>query len=214
MTAPPATAAPCRPLGGAPAWAGAAVLLAMMTAATVAALRWPVPLVAAPAPASPAAGPAAAEPAGADRAALVDFLHHNPRNGRGWVLLGLMDLEADRFDEAAAAFEKGIAASRQVAGDPAVWCWWADALGMAQGGSLAGRPTELIERALALRANHPIALEMAGSAAYERRDFERAVGYWRQLLPQIPQGSPPHQQLEAAIARAERLAATSLPPPR
>jgi cytochrome c-type biogenesis protein CcmH len=196
--------------GGAPAWAGAALLVAALALAAVAALRWPLPLAAAPVA---SAEPAKAEPGVTSRDALVSFLQDNPRNGRGWVLLALMDLEAERYPEAAASFEKGIAASRQVAADPAVWCWWADALGMAQGGTLAGRPTELIDRALALGAHHPMALEMAGSAAYERRDFTLAVQHWRTLLAQIEPGTQAHQELSAAIGRAERLAATSLPPP-
>jgi cytochrome c-type biogenesis protein CcmH len=137
-----------------------------------------------------------------------------PRDGRGWALQAYVELEAERYAEAAAAFEKAVAASRKVAGDAGVWCDWADALAMAQAGSLAGRPTELIARALTLRPGHPKALEMAGSAAYERRDFASAASYWRQLLPQLADGSQAQEALKAAIARAERLAAVSLPPAR
>jgi cytochrome c-type biogenesis protein CcmH len=145
------------------------------------------------------------------REALIQQLERRPRDGRGWMLLGMMELEADRFDAAARAFERAIAASPRVAADPAVWCEYADALGMAQGGSLAGRPTELIHRALALRGDHPKALEMAGSAAYERRDFASAADYWRRLQAQLTAGTEAHDQLTAAIERARRLAATSLP---
>ena len=73
---------------------------------------------------------------------------------------------------------------------PAVWCEYADALGMAQGGRLEGRPRELIERALALNPAHPKALEMAGSAAYERGDFAAAARHWKALLAQLAAGSP------------------------
>jgi cytochrome c-type biogenesis protein CcmH len=192
------------------AWLGAALLVAAIALAAAAALRWPVPLVA---PSARSADAADAAPAGSGREALVRFLQDNPRNGRGWVLLGLDDLEAERWVEAAASFEKAVQVSPRVAADPAVWCWWADALGMSQGRSLVGRPAELIERALALRADHPMALEMAGSLAYEQREFARAAALWRQLLPQFPRETQQHQQLAAAIARAERLAATALPPP-
>ncbi len=75
---------------------------------------------------------------------------------------------------------------------------------------LAGKPTELIQRALSLRGDHPKALEMAGSAAYERRDFAAAADHWRRLLPQLGEGSGARGQLAAAIERAERLSATSL----
>jgi cytochrome c-type biogenesis protein CcmH len=146
------------------------------------------------------------------RDTLVEHLQRNAGDGRGWIVLAMMDMRADRFEDAARAFERGIAASRRVAADPAVWCEYADALGMTQGGSLAGRPTQMIERALELSPGHPKALEMAGSAAYERRDFAAAVDYWRRLLPQLAEGTLPHAQLSAAIERAQRLAATSLRP--
>jgi cytochrome c-type biogenesis protein CcmH len=140
------------------------------------------------------------------RAELVRHLEKNPRDGRGWVLLGRLDAAEDRFIDAAVAFERALAVAPKVAADPAIWCEYADALGMAQGGSLAGKPRELVMRALAMSPAHPRALEMAGSAAYEQREFDAAAGYWRALLPQLPGGSPSQRELAAAIERAERLA--------
>jgi cytochrome c-type biogenesis protein CcmH len=141
--------------------------------------------------------------------ALARHLERNPRDGRGWVLLGRQQMEQDRFAEAAAAFANALAASPKVARDPSVWCDYADALGMAQGGSLEGKPREAIGRALALDPGFPRALEMAGSAAYERRDFTAAADHWRRLLPQLREGTRPHAELMAAIARADRLAAAA-----
>lgn len=131
-----------------------------------------------------------------------------PRDGRAWALLAYSAFEADAYAEAAAAFETAATVSPKVAADPGVLCDWADALGMAQGGSLKGRPTELVSRALALSSAYPKALEMAGSAAYERREFALAADYWRQLLLQMAQGSADRNSLEDGIARAERLALT------
>ena len=53
---------------------------------------------------------------------------------------------------------------------------------------------------------------MAGSAAYERRDFRAAARHWRSLLQHLPEGTPAHVELAAAVERAERLATTTLPP--
>jgi cytochrome c-type biogenesis protein CcmH len=80
-----------------------------------------------------------------------------------------------------------------------------------QGGRLAGKPHELIDRALALDAAHPRALEMAGSAAYEAGDFRGAARHWKQLLTLLPANSTEHAQLAAAIARAEQRAKFTLP---
>jgi cytochrome c-type biogenesis protein CcmH len=140
------------------------------------------------------------------RANLLAQVARNPRDGRAWVLLARTEFDADRFGEAASAYEKAVAASPKVARDPAVWCEYADALGMAQGGSLAGAPRDLIARALAINPAHPKALEMAGSAAYEAHDYAAAAGYWRELLAQIPPRTQEHGELAAAIDRADQRA--------
>ena len=44
---------------------------------------------------------------------------------------------------------------------------------------------------------------MAGSAAFEERDFAAAARHWRALLALLPAGSPEHRELAAAIARAD-----------
>jgi cytochrome c-type biogenesis protein CcmH len=128
-----------------------------------------------------------------------------PQDGRGWVLEARRHMEADRFTEAANAYEKGLAASRKVAADPMVWCELADALGMAQGGVLKGRPAQIVQKALALSSTHPRALEMAGSVAYEAGDYGRAILYWEQLLIQLQPGTGAHAELSAAIARTRAL---------
>ena len=128
-----------------------------------------------------------------------------PLDGRAWVLDARRHMEANRFAEAASAYEKGLAASRKIAADPLVWCELADALGMAQGGRLEGRPSELVQKALALSATHPRALEMAGSIAYGAGDYPRAILYWEQLLIQLEPGTGAHAELSAAIARTRAL---------
>ena len=140
------------------------------------------------------------------REQLVAQLGRSPRDGRAWVMLARLEFEADRYAESAAAFGRAIVASPKVARDPAVWCEYADALGMAQGGSLAGAPRELVMRALSLNPAHPKALEMAGSAAAEARDYATAVTYWRELLALLPERAPMRIELEAAISRADELA--------
>ncbi len=124
------------------------------------------------------------------------------------MLLARSDLDADRFDAAAASYRKAIAASPKVAADPDVWCEYADALGMTQGGSLAGEPRELVMRALTLEPDAPKALEMAGSAAWNKRDFAAAAAYWRQLLAQLARrararsaSSPPRSPAPSATPR-------------
>jgi cytochrome c-type biogenesis protein CcmH len=152
------------------------------------------------------AATAATAPQGADRAALVHHLERSPRDGRGWVLLARAEFDADRYADAAAAYERALATAPKVAADPAVWCEYADALGMAQGGSLAGKPRELVLHALTLSPAHPKALEMAGSAAYEAGEYASAADYWRKLQAQLAPGTRERRELDAALARVDALA--------
>lgn len=183
---------------------------ALIFSAFAAALLW-----ASYAPQAPRAGAPAApqqqpgNPADIETYAgqLRAHLGQQPDDARSWVLYARMLAELGRFPEAAQAYDKALALPSKVARDPLVWCEYADALGMAQGGKLAGKPRELIDRALALDTQHPKALEMAGSAAYEQGDFGETLRYWRPLLAKLDAGSQQHRELTAAIARTERLAA-------
>ena len=158
---------------------------------------------------------AAADPAHPDGEPLLLQLEAHvasaPSDARAWVVLARARMQRDQFEPAALAYRRALDASAKVARDPLIWCEYADALGMAQGGRLAGKPRELIDRALALDGAHPRALEMAGSAAYEAGDFRGAARYWQQLLVQLPADSSERAQLAAAIARAEQRARFSLP---
>ena len=159
-------------------------------------------------PAAEASGRAAA--ADADARRLQTHLQRQPRDARAWVILARLQAETEHFAEAAQAYETALALPSKVANDAAVWCEFADALGMMVQGRLSGRPRELIDRALALNPNHPQALEMAGSAEYGQGDYASALRYWRPLLAGLQAGSQVYTELAAAIARSERLAATTL----
>jgi cytochrome c-type biogenesis protein CcmH len=146
-------------------------------------------------------------------AELQDHMRRNPDDARGWILLARQQMDANRFGEAVASYERAIAVSpRKAARDPQVWCELADAVALAQGGKLAGRPAELIARALALDPAFPRALEMAGSAAIEARDYRAALGYWQPLLAQLEPDSTEHAQLSRALVRVNALAGTASAP--
>lgn len=141
---------------------------------------------------------------------LESHLKRQPRDARGWVLLARAQAEAERFDAADRAFEQALAVSPdKVAKDPSVLCEYADVLAMRQGRSLSGRPLQLVNRALELNGRHPMALEMAGSAAYDERRYGDAARYWGELLPQLRVGTRRHAELTAAIERARQEAESS-----
>jgi len=161
-----------------------------------------------------ATGGAQEAAAGGPAAMLAQLEAHvmaSPDDGRAWALLGRARMNASQFAPAAAAYERALEIAPRIARDPMVWCEFADAVGMSQGGSLQGRPSELIGRALSINPEAPCALEMAGSAAVERRDFRTAQEHWGKLLKLLPAGSEQRQQLQAALARIEPKARVSLP---
>jgi cytochrome c-type biogenesis protein CcmH len=141
---------------------------------------------------------------------LESHLKRQPRDARGWVLLARAHAEAERFDAAADAFKQAIAVSpEKVARDPSVLCEYADVLAMQQEGRLAGRPLQLVTRALELDSRHPMALDMAGSAAYEDGRYGDAARYWGELLPQLRAGTRRYTELATAIERARQMAEMS-----
>ncbi len=110
-------------------------------------------------------------------------LEKKPDDPEGWLLLARSLDEKKRFDEAVKAYEK---LTELVPNEAQLWADYADSLAMTNGQSLKGRPTELLERALAIDPNHEKALALAGSAAMERGDYATAVRYWEKLLQQMP----------------------------
>lgn len=152
-------------------------------------------------------GPAG-EPAYAE---LEQHLQRQPKDGRALVFKARLDMEAQRFEQAAAGYARAVEVAPKVARDAGVWVEYAEARGMALGGTLVGEPEQLLQRALALDARHAQALDLAGSAAWERRDFAQAAHHWQRLLEQTAAGSARHAALSAAIARAELRAQLTLP---
>ena len=49
---------------------------------------------------------------------------------------------------------------------------------------------QLVDKALSLNPEHPQALDLAGSAAWEGGEFALAARHWKRLLAQIPEGNP------------------------
>jgi cytochrome c-type biogenesis protein CcmH len=82
----------------------------------------------------------------------------------------------------------------------------ADVLAMVHGRSLEGEPEKLVLRALELDPNHLKALALAGTAAYERKDFNAAAAYWQRMLPHLEAGSEDARAVQSNIDEAKSLA--------
>ncbi|HYW72879.1 MAG TPA: c-type cytochrome biogenesis protein CcmI [Pyrinomonadaceae bacterium] len=135
---------------------------------------------------------------------LADHLKENPNDVQGWNMLGRSYMMQERFSDAATAYEKLTALS---ANDADAWADYAEALALANGQNLAGKPTEAINRALKIDPKHQKALDLAGSAAFQAGDYKKALDYWQQLLKLLPAGSQELQDVTEQISKAKELAA-------
>jgi cytochrome c-type biogenesis protein CcmH len=141
----------------------------------------------------------------ANVAALARRLEQNPGDVQGWTMLGRSYTSLERYREASNAYAKATALK---ADDAELWADYAFALAMANGQRLQGPPLELVKKALKLDPENPKALELAGSAAFEARDYSRAVDYWQKLLQKTPPESELARALSQRINEAKSLSGT------
>lgn len=182
------------------------------------ALQEPAPVVASAAPQKSPHGMSFDQiRASADE--LATRLQANPNDGEGWATLARSYNVLGRFPEAAAAYEKAAAllpADAQLLAD------YADALAMSQGQKLAGKPLDIIKQALKTDPANLKALALAGTAAFERKDYPGAVGYWEKIVQVAPADSEFARSIGSSLEEARALAdgrpvAAALPeimPPR
>ena len=134
---------------------------------------------------------------------LADRLKANPNDVQGWTMLARSYMMQERFSDAASAYEKLTALN---ANDADVWADYAEALALANDQNLAGKPTEALNRALKIDPKNQKALDLAGSAAFQAKDYKKAVEYWQKLLTLLPAGSEELQTVTEQISKAKELA--------
>jgi cytochrome c-type biogenesis protein CcmH len=134
-------------------------------------------------------------------AGLAAKLEKEPGNLQGWVMLARSYKAMRRYDEAEQAFEK---AGPLVEQDPQLLADYADLLATKSGGNLAGRPEQLIAKSLALDPDNLQTLWLAGTAAFNHRDFVKAIEHWQRGLRQLPPESQDAQMLNSIIAEAKQ----------
>ena len=134
---------------------------------------------------------------------LIARLREQPDDVEGWIMLGRTYAIMQRFNEAKIAYERVVALSPE---SPELLVDYADIVAMTNGGSLQGEPMELVNKALSLSPKNPKALALAGTAAFEQKNFKQAANYWEKLLVQIPPESKLAQSVKESITEAKSLA--------
>lgn len=121
-----------------------------------------------------------------------------PDDANGWFLLGRTYMSIKDYPQATQAFDRAY----QLLGDQTgVMLALADALTMSQQGNTAGRPAELVAKALAIEPENPTALWMSALIAEDRGDFKEALRLMEKLHPLLADEPQEQQQLAMQIAR-------------
>lgn len=162
----------------------------------------------------PAASPMAAQGGAGDERQMMEGLNtlmerlkkkleQNPNDATGWTMLARSYMAMERYADAVPAFDKAFKLNPNNAD---MLADYADALAIHQGRKLEGKPETLIEKALKVDPNHVKALMLAGTIAYNRKDFSLAVKDWERARANLPPGSDPEdgEQLAAAIGDAKQ----------
>ncbi|MDT7517045.1 c-type cytochrome biogenesis protein CcmI/CycH [Rhodoferax mekongensis] len=170
----------------------------------------PAQLMAAPVAsnAANAGDPASPHSTSSDQiAAMADKLaarmESNPDDAEGWAMLARSYSVLGRYKDAEGAYRKATGLRQD---DAALWTDYADALAMNQGGRLQGEPIALVRKALKLDASHVKALSLAGTYAYDQKQYAEAVKYWEQVVQKGNADDPIVKQSASALEEARGLA--------
>jgi cytochrome c-type biogenesis protein CcmH len=197
-------------------WAAIAIAVVLPAAAiglylmlgSPAAIAPDVPPLSAAAPAEKSPHGLSFDEIGASAEELATRLQDSPDDGEGWATLARSYNVLGRFTEAADAYAKAVSllpADAQLLAD------YADALAMSQGQKLDGKPLEIIGQALKADPANLKALALAGTAAFERKDYSGAIGHWEKIVQAAPADSEFARSIESSLEEARALAGGSRP---
>lgn len=142
--------------------------------------------------------------------ALAERLKAQPGDREGWLMLARSYTSLGRYRDAATAFRRAQGLGPP---DANLLADLADVTGMANGKRLAGEPARLIQLALEADPRHPKALALAGSVAFEAKDYRAAKGYWERLMAVLPPGAPMARSVQGSIAQANQMLAGAVSAP-
>lgn len=131
---------------------------------------------------------------------------HQTPDPKAWEMLARAYAAMQKFPEARKAYSRAVELNP---GNAQMLADYADVAAMSQGQSMVGEPTELFERALALEPNNLKALALAGSAAFERKNFAEAAQFWEKASQLAPPGSDFAKSLISSTEEARAASASA-----
>lgn len=142
----------------------------------------------------------------ANVAALAKRLEQNPGDAQGWTMLARSYMTLQKYSDATNAYAKAAALNTN---DADLLSDHAFAMAMANGRQLQGEPFELVKKALRIDPQNAKALDLAGSAEFQAKNYEQAIDYWQKVLKRTPADSELAGRLAQNILEAKSLAGSS-----
>ena len=132
-------------------------------------------------------------------AGLAEKLRDQPDDPEGWLMLARSYSVMERYPEARDAYAEAHA----LIGDQAqLLVDYAEVIALTDDDRLTGKATELLTTALTLEPDNQKGLWLAGFAARQNGDDERAVNLWQKLALHLTAGSEELVMVEDMITQA------------
>jgi cytochrome c-type biogenesis protein CcmH len=138
---------------------------------------------------------------------LAERLKAQPDDADGWSMLGRTYSVLGRHADALNAYQKAMNLRKD---DATLVADYADSLAVNNNRTLDGEPMKYVERALKLEPLNLKALFLAGTHAFDKKDYTGAVKFWEKAAKSAPPENAFVQQIQPALAEARQLA--GLPP--
>lgn len=139
-------------------------------------------------------------------ARVKERLASHPDDLEGWRVLARTYAALGRVPDALAAYER---ATRLAPDDADLLADHADVLAASQNRSLEGKPEALLARALQANPLQWKANALAGTLAFQRGQFAKAVEHWERVKRAIPVDSPVMASIDASLAEARSRASSA-----
>ena len=138
---------------------------------------------------------------------LAEKLKADPSDVAGWTMLARSYSSMGRFAEATGAYAR---ATELNPNDADLWADYAFATAMANNRKLDSQAMDLVNRALKVDPENVKALQLAGTAAFDAKDYKKAIEIWQRVLSKTPAGSEVAQAIQERINEAKKLSSETL----
>ena len=133
---------------------------------------------------------------------LEEKLAVDPDNAMNWARLGRVYLNTQHVEDAERAYARAYALDP---GNVVILSSYAGIIFSKEPRNLGGQALELFKQLHAIAPEHPDGLWFLGLAAFNERDYERAIELWTKLLGILSPGSEGYAKVSGALSRAGTL---------